>query len=59
MMDGTSLVHKPVIGRVVSAFSRTLLRVTNAVPVLKRKMLAEDVATRDHVNSAHEVVHAG
>ncbi|HUQ55623.1 NAD(P)/FAD-dependent oxidoreductase [Lentzea sp.] len=59
MMDGTSLIHKPVIGRVVSAFSRTLLRVTNAVPVLKRKMLAEDVATRDHVNSAHEVVHAG
>ncbi|MFD9705246.1 FAD-dependent oxidoreductase [Lentzea sp. NPDC059081] len=59
MMDGTSLVHKPVIGRVVAAFSRTFLRVTNAVPALKRKMLAEDAAERDHVSSAHEVVHAG
>ncbi|GGN13225.1 oxidoreductase [Lentzea pudingi] len=58
MMDGTSLIHKPVIGRVAAAFSRTFLRVTNAVPVLKRKMLAEDAAERDHVSSAHEVVHA-
>ncbi|WP_434449102.1 FAD-dependent oxidoreductase [Lentzea sp. E54] len=58
MMDGTSLVHKPVIGRIAAAFSRTFLRVTNAVPVLKRKMLAADAAERDHVSSAHEVVHA-
>ncbi|MEV6713732.1 NAD(P)/FAD-dependent oxidoreductase [Lentzea sp. NPDC051208] len=58
MMDGTSLVHKPVIGPVVAAFSRTFLRVTNAVPVLKRKMLAQDAAERDHVSSDHEVVHA-
>lgn len=58
MMDGSSLIHKPVIGRVAAAFSRTFLRVTNAVPVLKRKMLAEDAAERDHVSSAHEVVHA-
>lgn len=59
MMDGRSLVHKPVIGRVVAAFSRTFLRVTNAVPPLKRKMMAEDAAERDHVSSAHEVVRAG
>ncbi|SFR23049.1 2-polyprenyl-6-methoxyphenol hydroxylase [Lentzea waywayandensis] len=59
MMDGNSLVHKPVIGRVAAAFQRTFLRVTNAVPVLKRKMLAEDAAERDHVSSDHEVVHAG
>ncbi|SMD19173.1 FAD-dependent oxidoreductase [Lentzea albidocapillata] len=58
MMDGNSLIHKPVIGRVAAAFSRTFLRVTNAVPVLKRKMLAEDAAERDHVSSDHEVVHA-
>ena len=59
MMDGNSLVHKPVIGRAAAAFQRTFLRVTNAVPVLKRKMLAEDAAERDHVSSDHEVVHAG
>ncbi|USX48684.1 NAD(P)/FAD-dependent oxidoreductase [Lentzea sp. HUAS12] len=59
MMDGRGLVHKPVIGRVVAAFSRTFLRVTNAVPPLKRKMMAEDAAERDHVSSAHEVVRAG
>ncbi|MCR3749724.1 FAD-dependent oxidoreductase [Lentzea californiensis] len=58
MMNGGSLVHKPVIGPVAAAFQRTFLRVTNAVPVLKRKMLAEDAAERDHVSSDHEVVHA-
>ncbi|HEX8870735.1 MAG TPA: NAD(P)/FAD-dependent oxidoreductase, partial [Lentzea sp.] len=57
-MDGNGAIHKPVIGRVVLAFLRTFLRVTNAVPALKRKMLAEDAAHRDHVNSADEVVHA-
>ena len=59
MMDGTSLAHKPVIGRVVAAFSRTFLRVTNAVPPLKRRMMAGDAAVRDHVSSDHEVVRAG
>ena len=58
-MDGNGALHKPVIGRVVLAFMRTFLRVTNAVPALKRRMLAQDAARRDHVNSAHEVVHAG
>ncbi|MEV6238257.1 NAD(P)/FAD-dependent oxidoreductase [Lentzea sp. NPDC051838] len=57
-MDGNGAIHKPVIGRVVLAFLRTFLRVTNAVPALKRKMLARDAAHRDHVNSADEVVHA-
>jgi 2-polyprenyl-6-methoxyphenol hydroxylase-like FAD-dependent oxidoreductase len=58
-MDGNGAIHKPVIGRIVLAFLRTFLRVTNAVPVLKRRMLATDAARRDHVDSAHEVVHAG
>lgn len=58
-MDGRGMIHKPVIGRVVLAFMRTFLRVTNSVPAFKRKMLAQDAARRDHVNSAHEVVHAG
>lgn len=59
MMDGTGLTHKPVVGRVVAAFSRTFLRVTNVVPPLKRRMMAEDAAERDHVSSGHEVVRAG
>lgn len=58
-MDANGAIHKPVIGRIALAFMRTFLRVTNAVPVLKRKMLARDMAERDHVDSAHEVVHAG
>ncbi len=58
-MHGNGAIHKPVIGRLVLAFMRTFLRITNAVPALKRKMLARDAADRDHVNSAHEVVHAG
>jgi 2-polyprenyl-6-methoxyphenol hydroxylase-like FAD-dependent oxidoreductase len=58
-MDGNGVIHKPVIGRIVLAFLRTFLRVTNAVPALKRKMMAQDAAHRDHVSSANEVVHAG
>lgn len=58
-MDARGPVHKPVIGRVVLALFRTFLRVTNAVPPLKRRMMARDAAERDHVDSAHEVVHAG
>lgn len=59
LMDGNSLVHKPVIGRVASAFTRTFLRFTNSVPVLKRRMLAEDAHERDHVDLPNEVVRAG
>ncbi|ANZ35593.1 hypothetical protein BBK82_05355 [Lentzea guizhouensis] len=58
-MDGNGMLHKPVIGRVMLAMFRTVLRVTNAVPALKRRMMARDAAERDHVSSAHEVVHAG
>jgi 2-polyprenyl-6-methoxyphenol hydroxylase-like FAD-dependent oxidoreductase len=58
-MDGKGVIHKPVIGRIVLAFLRAFLRVNNAVPALKRRMLAQDMAHRDHVNSAHEVVHTG
>jgi 2-polyprenyl-6-methoxyphenol hydroxylase-like FAD-dependent oxidoreductase len=57
-MDGNGAIHKPVIGRVVLAFFRTFLRVTNALPPLKRRMMARDMADRDHVDSPHEVVHA-
>ncbi|RAS64702.1 2-polyprenyl-6-methoxyphenol hydroxylase-like FAD-dependent oxidoreductase [Lentzea atacamensis] len=57
-MDGRGAIHKPVIGRVVLACFRTFLRVTNALPPLKRRMMARDMADRDHVDSAHEVVHA-
>ena len=44
-------------GRVYSM--DTFLRVTNAVPALKRRMMTQDAALRDHVDSADEVVHAG
>ena len=58
-MDGNGVIHKPVIGRVVLACLRTFLRVTNAVPALKRRMMAKDMADRDHVDSTNDVVHAG
>ncbi len=58
-MDGNGVIHKPVIGRIVLAALRTILRVTNAVPALKRRMIAKDMAHRDHVDSANDVVHAG
>ncbi|GAA3657595.1 hypothetical protein GCM10022267_49660 [Lentzea roselyniae] len=57
-MDGRGAIHKPVIGRVVLACFRTFLRVTNALPPLKHRMMARDMADRDHVDSAHEVVRA-
>jgi 2-polyprenyl-6-methoxyphenol hydroxylase-like FAD-dependent oxidoreductase len=40
-MDGHAVIHKPVIGRLVLAGQRAMLRSVNAVPPLKRKMTAQ------------------
>jgi 2-polyprenyl-6-methoxyphenol hydroxylase-like FAD-dependent oxidoreductase len=37
-MDGDGLIHRPVIGRVALAASRTAVRIVNRVPWLKRRM---------------------
>lgn len=63
-MDASGAMHKPVIGRVVLACFRTFLRVVNALPPLKRRMMAKENDQRDHVDrrdvsSANEVVQAG
>jgi hypothetical protein len=39
-MDGSALVHKPVIGRAVTELSRAGMRVVNHLPPLKRRMAA-------------------
>jgi 2-polyprenyl-6-methoxyphenol hydroxylase-like FAD-dependent oxidoreductase len=39
-MDGRAAIHKPVIGRLVLAAQRTMMRAINATPPLKRKMLS-------------------
>src|SRR6185312_16168349 len=39
-MDGRSATHKPVIGRLLLAAQRAVMRTINATPPLKRKMLA-------------------
>lgn len=39
-MDGRAAIHRPVVGRLVLAFQRTLLRIVNATPPLRKKMLA-------------------
>jgi 2-polyprenyl-6-methoxyphenol hydroxylase-like FAD-dependent oxidoreductase len=39
-MDGHAIIHKPVVGRLVLAAQRTMLRTVNAVPPLKRNMTA-------------------
>lgn len=56
-MDGRALVHRPVIGRAVTALSRTGMRFVNHLPPLKRRMAAalqeERGATReDHPQAA-------
>lgn len=39
-MDGDALIHRPVVGRAALAGMRAGLRLVNALPPLKRKMLA-------------------
>ena len=36
-MDSNALIHKPVIGRVVLAGQRTMMRAVNHLPPVKRK----------------------
>lgn len=60
-MDGDGPLHKPVVGRIMLAMFRTFLRVTNAVPALKRRFVAKETASRgrDRLDSRHEGVLAG
>jgi 2-polyprenyl-6-methoxyphenol hydroxylase-like FAD-dependent oxidoreductase len=60
-MNAADPTHKPVIGRVMLAMFRTFLRVTNAVPALKRKFVAKETESRgkDRLDSNHESVLAG
>jgi 2-polyprenyl-6-methoxyphenol hydroxylase-like FAD-dependent oxidoreductase len=39
-MDGRAAIHKPVIGRMALAIQRTIMRIINATPPLKRKIQA-------------------
>jgi 2-polyprenyl-6-methoxyphenol hydroxylase-like FAD-dependent oxidoreductase len=39
-MDGRAAIHKSVIGRLLLAVQRTMMRIINATPPLKRKMQA-------------------
>jgi len=39
-MDGRALIHKPVVGRLALALQRAMMRVINATPPIKQKMLA-------------------
>jgi 2-polyprenyl-6-methoxyphenol hydroxylase-like FAD-dependent oxidoreductase len=45
-MDAHSVSHKPVLGRMQLALARTGMRVVNAVPLLKRKMLEQQMRLR-------------
>jgi hypothetical protein len=36
-MNSKALIHKPVIGRVILAGQRTMMRVVNHLPPIKRK----------------------
>ena len=45
-MDARSVSHKPVLGRMQLALARTGMRVVNAVPLLKRKMLEQQMRLR-------------
>jgi 2-polyprenyl-6-methoxyphenol hydroxylase-like FAD-dependent oxidoreductase len=56
-MDGSALVHKPVIGRAVTELTRVGMRAVNHLPPLKRRLIAslqeERGATRDrHARAA-------
>jgi 2-polyprenyl-6-methoxyphenol hydroxylase-like FAD-dependent oxidoreductase len=45
-MDGNALIHRPVIGRVQLAAVRTMMRIVNRVPALKRRMIAAQTRLR-------------
>jgi hypothetical protein len=45
-MDARSISHKPVLGRIQLAMARAGMRLVNAVPLLKRKMHAQQMRLR-------------
>src|SRR4051794_34411150 len=45
-MDGSALIHKPVIGRVALAGMRTGMRLVNHTPPLKQRMTADLLRSR-------------
>jgi hypothetical protein len=45
-MDARSLSHKPVLGRIQLAMVRAGMRLVNAAPLLKRKMLNQQTRLR-------------
>jgi 2-polyprenyl-6-methoxyphenol hydroxylase-like FAD-dependent oxidoreductase len=45
-MDARDVLHKPVIGRVVLALTRTMMRVVNHLPLLKSMMLRKQMELR-------------
>jgi 2-polyprenyl-6-methoxyphenol hydroxylase-like FAD-dependent oxidoreductase len=45
-MDARSISHKPVLGRVQLAVARAGMRLVNSVPLLKRKMLEQQMHLR-------------
>lgn len=61
-MDANSVAHKPVLGHLQLAIARTGMRLVNAVPLLKRKMLEKQMRLRtvDQVKtSLHQSYAAG
>ena len=45
-MDERDVIHKPVIGRAVLALTRTMMRVVNHIPLLKRLMQRKQMELR-------------
>jgi 2-polyprenyl-6-methoxyphenol hydroxylase-like FAD-dependent oxidoreductase len=45
-MDANGAIHKPIIGSVQLAFARAGMRVVNAIPALKRKMMEQRLRLR-------------
>jgi hypothetical protein len=45
-MDERDVIHKPVIGRAVLALTRTMMRVVNRLPLLKRLMQRKQMELR-------------
>jgi 2-polyprenyl-6-methoxyphenol hydroxylase-like FAD-dependent oxidoreductase len=54
-MNAQDVIHKPVIGRVVLAITRTVMRVVNHVPAIKRRMQEKEMALRKIKDAGHRV----
>jgi hypothetical protein len=54
-MNAQDVIHKPVIGRVVLAITRTVMRVINHVPAIKRRMQEKEMALRKIKDARHRV----